>query len=90
MTGALDVTAPPVMATNYFNAAGAFPTKGLANKLVADHSEPDVERYGCLHRRFARTQRQYHHICSPNYVCTMYMYTLQLQPTATTVHRRVV
>ena len=90
MTGALDVTAPPVMATNYFNAAGAFPTKGLANKLVADHSEPDVERYGCFHHHFARTQRHHHSAHLIMYAPCTCMYTLQLQPTATTVHRRVV
>ena len=39
-TGTDDTTAPPAMAESIFNAAGAFPTRGLVNKVGAAHDEP--------------------------------------------------
>jgi hypothetical protein len=39
-TGTDDTTAPPPMATNIFNAKGAFTTRGLVNKAGAKHDEP--------------------------------------------------
>lgn len=42
-TGTTDDVAPPVMAENIYNAAGAFATRGLVNKVNADHHEPTTE-----------------------------------------------
>ena len=58
-TGTHDTTAPPVMASSIFNAAGAFATRGLVNKAGAKHDEPGgsdggaacVERQQCLSRQ---------------------------------------
>ena len=44
-TGTEDTTAPPKMAENIFNAAGAFHARGLVNKVGASHSEPDRLAY---------------------------------------------
>lgn len=39
-TGTADDVAPPIMAKNIFNATGDFGTRGLINKVGANHHEP--------------------------------------------------
>ena len=39
-TGTHDIVAPPEMASSIFNAAGAFATRGLVDKVGAQHDEP--------------------------------------------------
>lgn len=42
-TGTTDTVAPPVMAEKIYGADGAFATRGLINKIGADHHEPTTE-----------------------------------------------
>lgn len=51
-TSVFDMTARPRMTRQFFAAEGAAATKGLVNKVKADHSEPDVERYNPLLPQF--------------------------------------
>ena len=51
-TGTKDDTAPPVMAESFFNAPGAYPTRGLVNRENTNHHEPDIESYNDLLPQF--------------------------------------
>lgn len=47
-TGTKDTTAPPKMTEGFYEAEGAFPVRGLVNKIGATHHEPDVTDYNKL------------------------------------------
>ena len=51
-TGTKDTTAPPSMASGFYNAPGAATVKGLANREGATHHEPDVTDYNPLLPQF--------------------------------------
>ena len=48
-TGTTDTTAPPEMAKDIFNANGAFPTRGLVNKVGQSHDEPGGADHGAAY-----------------------------------------
>jgi len=51
-TGTKDTTAPPSMASGFYNAPGAATVKGIANREGATHHEPDVTDYNPLLPQF--------------------------------------